>query len=216
MIVQLQYIKANNQSPWMLTNCDMCQASATPPEQVQEAKGSQAFRADSDFIIGAYTDLIRPTEQAYLFLDLNQPRKTRGGGRPYHRHLLLQRQTTLPAELLLKFETEAGRYRQILDSIEEEEKRTRHLVDVVYLPVYIPPVKFVEKGIQWLTRGMGRELYRLDDEFSHATSTTAVVMEQRAWHIEKPPNFYNKLIDKNRYADLLGGTDKYPVRLGRF
>lgn len=136
-----------------------------------------------------HTDLM--VEQAYLFLDLNQPRKAREVADlitdTYSANVKL-----LLAELLLN-EGKLDDADQILDSIEEEEKNELGiLVDVVYL---YTDLGYPEKGIQWLTRGI--ELYKDDEDFLAATADCYGAAG--AAHIEKATFFYNKLIDKNPY-----------------
>nr|WP_250741315.1 tetratricopeptide repeat protein [Bacteroides fragilis] len=187
MIVQYETLKANNQSPYM----DGDQLADIADQYASERRFKEAQEVIS-YGLGlhpGHTDLM--VEQAYLFLDLNQPRKAREVADlitdTYSANVKL-----LLAELLLN-EGKLDDADQILDSIEEEEKNELGiLVDVVYL---YTDLGYPEKGIQWLTRGI--ELYKDDEDFLAATADCYGAAG--AAHIEKAAFFYNKLIDKNPY-----------------
>lgn len=128
MIVQYETLKANNQSPYM----DGDQLADIADQYASERRFKEAQEVIS-YGLGlhpGHTDLM--VEQAYLFLDLNQPRKAREVADlitdTYSANVKL-----LLAELLLN-EGKLDDADQILDSIEEEEKNELGiLVDVVYL-----------------------------------------------------------------------------------
>lgn len=136
-----------------------------------------------------HTDLM--VEQAYLFLDLNQPQKAKEVAElitdTYSSNVKL-----LLAELLLN-EGKLDAADQMLDSIEEEEKNDLGiLVDIVYL---YTDLGYPEKGVQWLKRGT--EMYKDDEDFLAATADCYGAAG--AEYIEQAIVVFNKLIDKNPY-----------------
>lgn len=187
LIVLYEAAKAKNESLYL--DGDQFAEIADLYASVRRLKEAQEVITYGLGLHPGHTDLM--VEQAYLFLDLNQPQKAKEVASlitdTYSCNVKL-----LLAELLLN-EGKLDAADQLLDSIEEEDKNDLGiLVDIVYL---YTDLGYPEKGVQWLARGM--ELYKDDEDFLAATADCYGAAGTE--YIEQAIAFYNKLIDKSPY-----------------
>lgn len=90
LIAQYEAVKAKNESLYL--DGDQLADIADLYASERKFKEAQEVITYGLGLHPGHTDLM--VEQAYLFLDLNQPQKYQRGTRTHHRHLLLQRKTT--------------------------------------------------------------------------------------------------------------------------
>ena len=145
LIAQYEAVKAKNESLYL--DGDQLADIADLYASERKFKEAQEVITYGLGLHPGHTDLM--VEQAYLFLDLNQPQKAKEVAElitdTYSSNVKL-----LLAELLLN-EGKLDAADQMLDSIEEEEKNDLGiLVDIVYL---YTDLGYPEKGVQWLKRG---------------------------------------------------------------
>lgn len=187
LIAQYEAVKAKNESLYL--DGDQLADIADLYASERKFKEAQEVITYGLGLHPGHTDLM--VEQAYLFLDLNQPQKAKEVAElitdTYSSNVKL-----LLAELLLN-EGKLDAADQMLDSIEEEEKNDLGiLVDIVYL---YTDLGYPEKGVQWLKRGT--EMYKDDEDFLAATADCYGAAG--AEYIEQAIVVFNKLIDKNPY-----------------
>lgn len=187
LIAQYEAVKAKNESLYL--DGDQLADIADLYASERKFKEAQEVITYGLGLHPGHTDLM--VEQAYLFLDLNQPQKAKEVAElitdTYSSNVKL-----LLAELLLN-EGKLDAADQMLDSIEEEEKNDQGiLVDIVYL---YTDLGYPEKGVQWLKRGA--EMYKDDEDFLAATADCYGAAG--AEYIEQAIVVFNKLIDKNPY-----------------
>lgn len=187
LIAQYEAVKAKNESLYL--DGDQLADIADLYASERKFKEAQEVITYGLGLHPGHTDLM--VEQAYLFLDLNQPQKAKEVAElitdTYSSNVKL-----LLAELLLN-EGKLDAADQMLDSIEEEEKNDLGiLVDIVYL---YTDLGYPEKGVQWLKRGA--EMYKDDEDFLAATADCYGAAG--AEYIEQAIVVFNKLIDKNPY-----------------